>query len=107
MAQKDPKANWQPAVVKTEISPRSYLITDNNDRVLRRNLSHLLRMKVPELTSTNSERRPTRTSDNTDPNSSQHEAQSQRQTIYQAGDVKQLVRASRTCHFAVWTNNKT
>ena len=26
---------------------------------------------------------------------------------YQAGDVKQLVRASRTCHFAVWTNTKT
>ena len=68
MAQKDPKANWQPAIVKREISPRSYLITDNNDRVLRRNRSHLLRMKVSELTSTNSETRSTRTSGNTDPN---------------------------------------
>ena len=70
MAQKDPKGKWQPAIVKTEISPRSYLITDNNDRVLRLNRSHLLHMKVPELTSTNSETRSTRTSGNTDPNSS-------------------------------------
>jgi hypothetical protein len=37
MAKTDPKANWQPAKVKKEIAPRSYLITDNNDRVLRRN----------------------------------------------------------------------
>ena len=93
MAQKDPKANWQPAIVKTEISPRSYLITDNNDRVLRRNRSHLLRMKVPELTSTNSETRSRRTSGNTDPNSSQHEAQSQRQTTKQATSSNSSERA--------------
>ena len=93
MAQKDPKANWQPAIVKTQISPRSYLITDNNDRVHRRNRSHLFRTKVPELTSTNSETRSTRTSGNTDPNSSQHEAQSQRQTTKQATSSNSSERA--------------
>ena len=72
MAKTDPKANWQPAKVKKEIAPRSYLITDNNDRVLRRNRSHL--MKVPEPSSTNAETRSTRTSGET------RQVQSERQT---------------------------
>ena len=80
MAQQEPKANWQPTIVKKEIAPRSYLIIDNNDRVLRQNRSHLIRMEVPESTSTNSETRSTSTSGTTDPNSSQLEAQSKRQT---------------------------
>ena len=71
MAKTDPKANWQPAKVKKEIAPRSYLITDNNDRVLRRNRSHL--MKVPEPSSANSETRSTRTSGETRPASSEQE----------------------------------
>ncbi|CAB4007261.1 Hypothetical predicted protein [Paramuricea clavata] len=78
MAKTDPKANWQPAKVKKEIAPRSYLITDNNDRVLRRNRSHL--MKVPEPSSTNAETRSTRTSGETRPASSEQEVQSERQT---------------------------
>jgi hypothetical protein len=48
MAKTDPKANWQSAKVKKEIAPRSYLITDNNDRVLRRNRSHLMKRTSDE-----------------------------------------------------------
>ena len=91
MAQQEPKANWQPTIVKKEIAPRSYLITDNNDRVLRQNRSHLMRMEVPESTSTNSETRSTSTSGTTDPNSSQLEAQ--RQTTKQATSSNSSERA--------------
>ena len=93
MAQQEPKTNWQPTIVKKEIAPRSYLITDNNDRVLRRNRSHLIRMEVPESTSTNSKTRSTSMSGTTDPNSSQLEAQNQRQTTKQATSSNSSERA--------------
>jgi hypothetical protein len=78
LAKTDPQANWQPAKVKKEIAPRSYLITDNNNRVLRRNRSHL--MKVPGPSSTNVETRSARRSGETRPASSEQEVQSERQT---------------------------
>ena len=81
MAQKDPKANWQPAIVKKEIAPRSYLITDNNDRVFRRNRSHLMHMKVPESSSPNSETQTTSTSSHkTSQNTTQQEVQKEKLT---------------------------
>lgn len=80
MAQKDPKANWQPAIVKKEIAPRSYLITDNNDRVYRRNRSHLMRVKVPETSFANSTVRSTSTSGKASSSDSRQEVQRERQT---------------------------
>jgi hypothetical protein len=70
MAKTDPKANWHPAKVKQEIAPRSYLITDHNDRVLRCNRAHL--MKVPEPSSTYVDTRSTRRSGETRPASEKY-----------------------------------
>ena len=80
MAKKDPMANWQPAIVKREIAPRSYVITDNNDRVLRRNRSHLKHIKVAETSSTNSEAQSSSLSGTSDTKTTQQEAKGERQT---------------------------
>lgn len=55
MPQKDAKANWKPAIAKKEFAPISYMMTNNNHRVLKRNRSYLMRIKGTKLSAINSQ----------------------------------------------------